>query len=75
VPRRIVYDFPFRAIIFDIDGTTTGKGPESWATFYYKHNDWMGCDYLPDMYDGQVCDSRVKIRKLSFYNMAPSHRF
>jgi hypothetical protein len=38
VPRRIKYDFPFRHIIYDLDGTTTGKGEGSWATFYYLHN-------------------------------------
>lgn len=39
VPRRIKYQVPFKAIFHDLDGTLTGKGPDSWASFWYKHHD------------------------------------
>ena len=74
MPRRIVYDFPFKAIILDLDGTTTGKGPGSWASMYYKHNDWTGCNNS-ELHGGLVCDSRNAIRKLSFSGMNPKSRF
>jgi len=35
-PRRVWYQFPEKAIYFDLDGSLTGKGPNSWATPYYK---------------------------------------
>jgi hypothetical protein len=30
--RKIIYNFPYRAIILDKDGSLTGKGSNSWAT-------------------------------------------
>jgi len=75
VTKRIKYDFPHRHIILDLDGTTTGKGPNSWATYYYKHNDWEGCDHVPDLYDGHVCDNRSQIRKLCWSSMKKANRF
>jgi len=39
VTKRIKWNFPGRAILYDLDGTTTGKGPNSWATPYFPHND------------------------------------
>lgn len=35
VPRRIRYNFPNRAIFYDLDGTLTGLTAGSWATSYY----------------------------------------
>jgi len=37
VPRRIRYQIPHRALYLDLDGSLTGKGANSWATFFYKH--------------------------------------
>ena len=31
------FQFPFRAIFQDEDGSVTGKGEGSWATAYWKH--------------------------------------
>jgi len=39
VTKRIKWNFPGRAILHDLDGSTTGQGPNSWATPYFKHND------------------------------------
>jgi hypothetical protein len=34
VPQRIRYQFPFRGIFFDEDGSLTDSDPGSWATAY-----------------------------------------
>jgi len=39
VPRRIKWWTPFREIIHDLDGSLTGLGENSWATFYYGYLD------------------------------------
>jgi hypothetical protein len=38
VPRKIWYQYPEKAIYYDLDGTLTGKGPKSWATPNYAHH-------------------------------------
>ena len=38
VSKRIRYQYPFRGIYWDMDGTLTGLGANSWASFNYKHN-------------------------------------
>lgn len=38
VPRRIRYGEPWNAIFFDKDGTLTGLGANTWATFGYLHH-------------------------------------
>jgi hypothetical protein len=37
VTKRIKYQYPFRGIFWDLDGTLTEKGANSWATFEYPH--------------------------------------
>jgi len=75
VPRRIRYQLPWRAIYHDLDGTLTGKGPDSWATFYYKHHEQPGCDIEIEKFNGVVCDKTGRIRRLAFHGLAPSWRF
>ena len=66
--RRIWYQMPFRAIIFDQTGELTGKGPGSWAMGYNKHNDWPGeCEHLEDVYDGHTCENTVQVRRVAFH--------
>jgi len=43
VPRRIKYQFPFREIINDLDGSLTGLGANTWATYAYPHTDQPEC--------------------------------
>ena len=64
VPRRIRYQYPFRGIFWDLDGTLTELGPDSYATWNYKHNQWSEACYLTeeDKYNGIICDDRVQIR-------------
>ena len=43
VTTKIRYQFPYRDIFYDLDGTLTGLGPKTWATPYWKHNDQPEC--------------------------------
>jgi hypothetical protein len=38
VKIKIRYQEPWREIIYDIDGSLTGLGPNSYATSYWRHN-------------------------------------
>jgi len=66
--------FPARAILYDLDGTTTGKGPNSWATPYFKHNEQDACD-IDESTNSLMCDNSVQVRKLEFSGMTPTSRF
>ena len=37
VTRKILYQYPWKAIYKDTDGSLTGKGANTYASFYYKH--------------------------------------
>jgi len=39
VTKKIKWNFPGYAILHDLDGSLTGKGPDSWASPYFPHND------------------------------------
>lgn len=38
VTKKIRYQFPYRAIYQDLDGTLTGLGPNTWATPGWNHS-------------------------------------
>ena len=59
VNRRIIYDTRYNHIFSDLDGTLTGKGPNSWATFTYKHNLRPECEDNQAVYNGMVCNGDV----------------
>jgi hypothetical protein len=42
VPKRIRYQYPFRAIFYDEDGSLTDQDEHSWATAYWSHNEIEG---------------------------------
>jgi hypothetical protein len=67
VTKRIRYGYPYKAIFRDKDGSLTGKGPESYASFYTKHLAQVECEILLDMYDGVTCDNTVQIRRIVFW--------
>jgi len=49
VTFKVRYTTPFRAIYYDVDGTLTGKGTNSWMTPYYLHNVWAPeCEVATD---------------------------
>jgi len=73
-PRKIVYHTPFRAILHDLDGTLTGQGAKSWATPYWRHNDWKGdCKVDKEMYNGIICNNKVQVRRIAFSGYSPAH--
>jgi hypothetical protein len=59
VAKKIKYGYPFKAIFRDLDGTLTGKGPESYASFYTMHLAQKECEVLLDEFDGVTCDNSV----------------
>ena len=68
VTRRIWYQFPYHAIFHDLTGTLTNKGPDSWAMGYVRSNSWPECTVDFAVYDGHVCDSSHKVRRLAFHD-------
>ena len=71
VTRRIRYQFPFKGIYHDLDGSLTNLGPDTWATSYYKHNEQPECTVDMDVFDGIICDDTVTVRAIVIYNAAP----
>jgi hypothetical protein len=72
VIKRILYQYPYKAIYYDTDGTLTGKGPQSWATFYYPYHLQAECEHLADTHNGVVCDNSVQIRRVAFWDWKPN---
>jgi len=75
VTKRLKYQYPYHAIYFDLDGSLTGKGPNTWATPYKKIHEQPECETLLDLYDGVTCDSTIQVRRLSFNSYAPKMNF
>ena len=50
---------PYRAIFQDMDGSVTGKGPNSYITHYYAHLDQPECEYDKDYLGMVSCDNTV----------------
>jgi len=74
VTKKIKWMFPGRAILYDLDGSLTGKGPKSWATPFFKHNEQPECS-KDESTNSLFCDNTVQVRKLYFGSMTPSSRF
>lgn len=72
VPQRILYQFPRKAIYYDLDGTLTGIGAKTWTTPYYKFNDQPECTRNDAVYDGLVCDNTIQVRRIAFDGYAPT---
>lgn len=70
-PKRILYQEPWREIIFDRDGSLTGMGANSWATFFYPHLNHSECTHSADVHDGVICDSSTQLRRLAFWSYTP----
>lgn len=75
VTKKIRYQYPWVAIYYDLDGTLTGKGAKSWATFFYAHHNQTECEHLEDEYNGVVCTPEVQIRRIAFWNWKPNGLF
>jgi hypothetical protein len=59
VLRRIKYQYPQRAIFHDLDGTLTGQGEDSWASFNWPHLHQPECVVEEVLMDGVACNSDV----------------
>jgi hypothetical protein len=75
VKTKIRYQYPWKAIFYDLDGTLTGKGPKTWATYYYGHHEQSECETNLEDYDGVICDSTVQVRRVSFRGATPGALF
>ena len=72
VSKKIRYGYPFKAIFRDHDGTLTGKGANSYASFYQYHLMQPECEHLEDMYNGVTCNNSVQIKRVAFYGSQPN---
>jgi len=72
VANKIKYQYPNRGIFFDADGSLTGKGAGSWAIANFKHNEQPECETNLAVYDGQICDSSVQVRRVAFHDVVPT---
>lgn len=75
VPRKIRFGLPWRAIFYDLDGTLTGKGAGSYATFFRETHLVPECEHKQDEYDGVVCTNAVQVRRLAFHSAKKSGEF
>jgi len=73
VVRRIKYQYPWRGIFHDLDGSLTEKGADTYATANMRHVYQPECDLDDLMYNGVVCDSTVQIRRVAFFGYEPGH--
>ena len=68
VPVKVRYQFPYRAIFYDVDGSLTGRGAGAWATSDWTHNRaWADDCELVDEYGGLLCHPGVTVRRLHIY--------
>jgi len=58
VNRTANFQYPWRAIFHDEDGSITGKGPGSWLTPHFPHHLGPGCEHKPE-HGGVFCDNSV----------------
>jgi len=75
VPRRIRYQYPFRGIFWDMDGTLTDKGADSWATpsrWIHNHVDGK-CETSDTLHHGLICDNTIQVRQIYFNGYSPVH--
>lgn len=76
VPKRIWYQYPYKGIYQDLDGTltgfTNGEGTGSWATSYWLHNEQPECTKDLVVYDGLICKNTAQVRRIAFYDGLPA---
>jgi hypothetical protein len=74
VMRRIRYQYPFRGIFHDVDGSLTGE-VDGWATADWKHNHQDECTVDKDVFDGITCNGDVQVRRVAFHGYKPHNVF
>lgn len=59
VKRLANYQYPWKVMFLDEDGSLTGKGPGSWASPYYAHHNVSECEHNATYYGGVFCDNTI----------------
>jgi len=72
-PKRIKYQFPFKGIYHDLDGSLTGVGADTYATHWYKHLEQPECKVSQAVHNGVICT--VPVRRVAFYGLEPASLF
>lgn len=73
VNMRVRYQYPFKGILADQDGSLTEMGANTWATAMWGHNaKQTECTTDMAVYDGLVCDNTIQVRRIVFYGYKPS---
>jgi uncharacterized protein (UPF0212 family) len=63
VDQRINYQYPYRAIYWDMDGSLTDLEANSYATPYWQHNYEVDtCSYDETNFNGLICDATYQVR-------------
>jgi hypothetical protein len=75
VNKKIRYQYPFKGIYEDLDGTLTGLGPNTFASAYFPHNIQPECTYDKAVFDGITCNNQVQIRRIAFHGATPGAMF
>jgi hypothetical protein len=60
---------PYKAIFHDLDGTLSGKGPNSFVAPYFKHLEQPECEVNIPVFHGVACNSDVQVRRVVFHEM------
>ena len=58
---------PFKGILHDLDGSLTELGADSYATAYWKHNDWPECTVDLDLFSGIICPHPWSVERIVFH--------
>lgn len=64
---RIKYQFPFKGIYNDLDGSLTGRGANSWAVAHWPHLEQPECHIDYGVYDGIICGNTVQVRRIAWF--------
>ena len=73
VPVRIRYNYPFRGIFYDLDGTLTDLSPgeRTWAVAEWEHLKQPECVYdaaTLTTFGGILCRNTIEVRRLAFHS-------
>jgi hypothetical protein len=65
---RVKFKAPNKGINFDLDGTLTGLGPNSWSTSRWGHNEQPECTLDMAKFDGLICPPETSVRRIMFFS-------
>jgi len=72
VPIRAKWQEPWKSIYYDLDGSFTNFGPQSWASPYFLHNVQPECYVNLTVYNGIICNSSVQVRRIVYHGPKPN---